>query len=334
MILYLHYVYIMSTTSAIDAKNQDDNDDGKTNNWGSFFASMIQNLVGIIIFTIIGCNWIFMAHNDSLDLIFPTKISDYLTQSSNRDYRDIKVPGIPIQGGGGRRRRNVQRGGGNDYTCKPSMCSGNSGISKPNTDFMKILGYGQSMAESWPYDLYNGDDTTGFSWDGFKNWFARSEASSFMYYRYFIKNVFRGGPEAYFKNLVPDIAIFFIATIFAHFLPFVVLLCSLVTTVGSWVVGGEMWWAYTLIGLIVPYLAFMLIGNAAVQMLSALYNLFLAPLFIDYKTVAEIARCNMKWISFLFAALTIGSAFQHLESVTATTMLVTWIILAIKACFF
>ena len=48
------------------------------------------------------------------------------------------MPGIPIQGGGGRRRRNVQRGGGNDYTCKPSMCSGNSGISKPDTDFMKM----------------------------------------------------------------------------------------------------------------------------------------------------------------------------------------------------
>ena len=59
MILYLHYVYIMSTTSAIDAKNQDDNDDGKTNNWGAFAGSMIQNLVGIIIFTLIGCNWIF-----------------------------------------------------------------------------------------------------------------------------------------------------------------------------------------------------------------------------------------------------------------------------------
>ena len=147
-----------------------------------------------------------------------------------------------------------------------------------------------------------------------------------MYYRYFIKNVFRGGPEAYFKNLVPDIAIFFIATIFAHFLPFVVILCSLLTTVGSWVVGGEMWWAYTLIGLIVPYLAFMLIGNAAVQMLIH-YIIYFTPLFIDYKTVAEIARCNMKWISFLFAALTIGSAFQHLESVTATTMLITWIIL-------
>ena len=58
---------------------------------------MIQNLVGIIIFTLIGCNWNFMAHNDSLDLIFPTKISDYLTQASNRDYRDIKVPGIQFK---------------------------------------------------------------------------------------------------------------------------------------------------------------------------------------------------------------------------------------------
>ena len=334
MILYLQYVYIMSTTSAIDAKNQNDNDDGKTNNWGSFFASMLQNLVGVIIFTLIGCNWIFMAHNDALDLIFPTKISDYLIQSSNRDYREIKVPGIPIQGGGGRRKHSGQRGGSNDYTCKPSMCSGNSGMSKPDTDFMNVLGYGKSMAESWPYDLYNGDNTTGFSWDGFKNWFARAEVSSFMYYRYFMKNLFRGGPDAYFKNLVPDIALFFIATIYAFVMPLVILLCSLLSTVSSWVVAGEMWWAYSLIGLIIPYLAFMLVGNSAIQIISASYNLFLAPLFIDYKMVAKIARCNMKWISFLFAALTIGSAFQHLESLTATTMLVTWIILAIKACFF
>jgi len=324
----------MSTTSAIDAKNQDDNDDGKTNNWGAFAGSMIQNLVGIIIFTIIGCNWIFMAHNGSLDLIFPTKISEYLKLSPNSD---VKVPGIPIQGGGGKRRSRIRQKGGskdNDYTCKPSMCSGNIGMSGSSTDFMEILGYGQSMIESWPYELYNGDEKTGFSWEGFCNWFARSEATAFIYYRYFMKNVFRGGPQAYFKNLVPDIVLFFLASVFAHVLPFAVLFCSLLTTIGSWVAGGKNWWAYTGIGLFIPYLPFMMLGNVAVQMVSALYYVFLAPLFIDYKTVAEIARCNMKWISFLFAALTIGSAFQHLESVTATTMLVTWIILAIKACFF
>ena len=323
----------MSATSAIDAKNQDNNDEGNTNNWGAFAGEVLKNFVSIIIFTIIGSNWIFMAHNDALDLIFPTKVSDYLKQSQGRDYRNIKVPGIEIQGGGGSRRR-VQRGGGNDYTCKPSMCSGNTGMSAPSGDFMKVLGYGASMAESWPYDLYNGNDEEGFGWEGFKNWFARSEAASFMYYRSFMKNVFRGGPQAYFKNIIPDIGMFFIALVFAHILPIVVPLCSALTTVVSWFIGGNSWWAYLLIGFIVPYLPFMLVGNVAVQFLSAMYNVLIAPLLIDYKTVAEIARCNIKWISFLFAALCIGSAFNHLEQTTGLTMLVTWIILAIKACFF
>ena len=330
----------MSTTSAIDAKNQDDNDDGKTNNWGSFAGSMIQNLVVIIIFTIIGCNWIFMAHNGSLDLIFPTKISDYLILRSN-NYNDIKLPGIPVQGGGGKRRGRTRQKGGNgngknnDYTCKSSMCSGNIGMSGSNMNFMEILGYGNSMIESWPYELYNGDPETGFSWEGFYNWFARSEATAFIYYRYFMKNLFRGGPEGYFKTFFPEILLFVIAVVvFVPVLFAVLPICSLLTTIGSWVAGGKNWWAYTGIGLFIPYLPFMMLGNLAVQMVSALYYVFLAPLLIDYKTVAEIARCNMKWISFLFAALTIGSAFHHLESVTATTMLVTWIILAIKACFF
>ena len=46
----------MSATSAIDAKNQDNNDKDNTNDWGAFAGEVLKNFVSIILFTIIGSN--------------------------------------------------------------------------------------------------------------------------------------------------------------------------------------------------------------------------------------------------------------------------------------
>ena len=320
----------MSSTSAIDDKSdmKTDNDGGKKNNWGSFALTVVHSFIVIIVFAVIGCNWIYMANNDALDLIFPTEIKDYL----------IFVPHSEPPSGGGRRRS--QKGGNgntkNSYTCKPSMCSGNKGINMPNVDIMERMGYGEPMNKSFPYNLWNGNEDTGFGWEGFKNWFARSEAASFIMYRKYMKNLFPGGEKSeIFKELVPDWAMFLIANILVLFhLHIIIPGVSFLTSIASLFMGGNYFWAYILIGLIFQYNIFMIIANVAMQFLSAAYYFLLAPLVLDYKGVTKIFRCNFTLISFLFGAMCVGSAFLHLENSTSMMMMVAYIVLAIKACFF
>tara|TARA_B100000902_G_scaffold181382_1_gene174261 strand:- start:1 stop:936 length:936 start_codon:yes stop_codon:yes gene_type:complete len=310
------------STSAIDAKQQDDNDGGKTNNWGAFGVEMLKNVVIVVFMTLLGCNWLFMCHYDALDIIFPTELSEYLKNSG----------GNSVSRGGGRRKNaKNMRGGGSDYTCKPSVCNRSGSFSGPSLDFLEKLGYGKSMSESWPYELYNGNEEEPFGWDGFLNWFAKSEANAFIYYRRFMKSMYQW---PMFK-LMPEPLVFLIVPIFAFCLKLVVCVCGILTTLVSWFMAGPKSIWYFLISIFIPFfLPLVMLGNTGVQLFSAFYYVFLAPMLIDFSTIAKIARCNIKWISFFFALLTVVSASNHLDSTTSTTMMVAWIIMAIKACFF
>ena len=308
------------STSAIDAKQQEDNDGGKTNNWGAFAVEMLKNIVIVIFITLLGCNWLFMCYYKDLDVIFPTSLVTYL---KSRGAYSMKQ-------GGGRRKRNVQRGGG-DYKCKPSVCNRSGSFSGPSLEFLEKLGYGTSMSESFPYELYNGNEDEPFGWDGFLNWFAKSEATAFIYYRRFMKSMYQW---PMFK-LMPEPVVFFLVPIFAACLKVVVMVCGILSTLVSWFMAGPNSAWYFLMSLFIPFfLPLVILGNTGVQIFSAFYNVFLSPMLIDFSTVAEIARCNIKWISFFFALLTVVSASNHLDSTTSTTMMVAWIIMAIKACFF
>ena len=204
-------------------------------------------------------------------------------------------------------------------------------MSQTDLIILEKLGYGTSMSESFPYELYNGNEDEPFGWDGFLNWFAKSEATAFIYYRRFAKGLYQ---SEWFK-LMPEPLVFFLVPIFVVGLKLAVMLCGTGSTIVSWFMAGPNSAWYFVMSLFIPFfLPLVILGNVGVQLFSAFYNVFLSPMIIDFSTVAEIARCNIKWISFFFALLTVVSASNHLDSTTSTTMMVAWIIMAIKACFF
>ena len=63
------------SVSAIDDKSNENNSDSSTDenqsDWVGFAKSLVYNFLHIIVFIIIGSNFIFFTYYDSLDLIFP-----------------------------------------------------------------------------------------------------------------------------------------------------------------------------------------------------------------------------------------------------------------------
>ena len=302
------------SVSAIDEKSSENNGDStsdeKQSDWVGFASSTVSNFLHLLVFIIIGSNFIFFTYYDSLDLIFPFS-------------RKVYFPGDRQIGGG----RKSQRGGGSSYFCPKSD---GKKFKMPSLEVLKSLGYDGKMS-GWPYTLYNNREE-GFSWDGFKNWFALTEGESFMMYRHFMQNMFKGGDKNLFQK-VPQPILYFLAYLLFAFGFFVVFMGFITTIWKSFTCVPDAW-AYSLIGWLLAYTGIMAMCNGLLQYVSFMWNMLAVPLLIDHNVVRQICACNISWLSLLFGALTVGSAFRYLDNTTSSVMLVTYIILVIKQVFF
>lgn len=300
------------SVSAIDQKssknNGDSTSDEKQSDWIGFVISIISNFLLILLFIIIGSNFIFFTYYDSLDLIFPFS-------------RKVYFPGSKQSGGG-----NKQRGGGTSYNCPKSDTKK---FKMPSLEMLKSLGYDGKMS-GWPYTMYNNQEE-GFSWNGFKNWFALTEGESFMLYRQFMQNMFKGGDNNLFQKVPQPLLYILACLIFA--LGFFVVFMGFITTIWKSFTCVKYAWAYSLIGCL-AYTGTMCFANGFLQYLSFMWNMLVVPLFIDHNVVRQICSCNMWWLSLLFGAMAVGSGIRYLDYTTSSVMMVAWIILTIKQIFF
>lgn len=305
------------SVSAIDEKSNENNGESSTeekqSDWRAFGSSVIKNVIHIIVFILIGSNFIFFTYYDSLDLIFPFRKNVYFPGDS-----------IALQKGG----RKKQKGGGSSYTC-PDPGSGKK-FKMPSLDTLKSLGYNGKM-NGWPYTMYNNQDE-GFSWSGFKNWFAMTEGESFMLYRELAQKLFTGG-EARPLQKMPQWLLYILANAVFLF-SFVFVIIGFITTIWQSFVCVRHAWAYSLIGFFLAYTGMMAMANGALQYASLMWNMLVVPLLIDHNVVRQICQCNLNWISLFFGAMVVGSATSTLDKTTSTVMLVAWLILAIKQLFF
>lgn len=295
------------SVSAIDDKSSENNGDStsdeKQSDWVGFAKSLVSNFLHIMVFIIIGSNFIFFTYYDSLDLIFPFSSKVYF-------------PG-----------KKSQRGGGTSFSCPKSD---SKKFKMPSLDVLKSLGYDGKMS-GWPYTMYNNREE-GLSWDGFKNWFAFTEGESFMMYRHFMQNLFKGGDKNLFQK-VPKPLLYVIAyLIFA--LGFFTVFMGFITTIWKSFTCVPNAWVYSLIGCLLVYTWVMAICNGLLQYMSFMWNILVVPLLIDHNVVREICACNIWWLSILFGALTVGSALRYLDKTTSSVMLITWVILVIQQIFF
>lgn len=304
------------SVSAIDEKSKENtgesSSDEKQSNWLGFGGSLVKNFLHILVFIIIGSNFIFFTYYDSLDLIFPFRKNVYFPNAGK---------GL-LKGG-----KKVQKGGGTSYFCPVGS---SKKFKMPSIEVLKSLGYNGKMS-GWPYTMYDNQEH-GFSWAGFKNWFAMTEAESFMMYREFAQTLFSGGENKIFQK-VPQGLLYLLGYLVFMF-AFVVVIFGFVTTIWKSFVSVKDAWAYSLIGFFLSYTGLMAFTNGFLQYISLLWNMLVVPLLIDHNVVRQICSCNMWWISLLFGAMVVGSGIQYLDKTTSTTMLVAWIFLLIKQVFF
>lgn len=302
------------SVSAIDDKSSENNGDSSSDenqsDWVGFAKSLVYNFLHIMVFIIIGSNFIFFTYYDSLDLIFPFSSKVYF-------------PGN-MQNGGGKKS---QRGGGSGFSF-PKYDTKKS--KTPSSDLLKSLGYDGKMS-GWPYTMYN-NRVERLSWDGFKNWFALTEGESFMMYRYFMQNIFKGGDKNLFQKVPKPILYVLAYLLFA--MGFFVVFMGFITTIWKSFTCVPNAWVYSLTGCLLYYTWVMAMCNGLLQYLSFMWNLLVVPLLIDHNVVKEICASNISWLSMLFGALTVGSALRHLDKTTSSVMLAAWVIMVIKQLFF
>lgn len=302
------------SVSAIDEKSSensgDSTSDEKQSDWIGFAKSIVSNFLYLMVFIIIGSNFIFFTYYDSLDLIFPFS-------------RKLYFPGSRQTGGG----KKYQRGGGSSFS---SPKSDTKKFKISSLQMLKSLGYDGKIS-GWPYTLYNNREE-GFSLDGFKNWFAFTEGESFMMYRHFMQNMFKGGDKNLFQK-VPQ-PILYVVAFLLFGLSFLVVFMGFITTIWKSFTCVPDAWVYSLIGCLLAYTWIMATCNGLLQYLSFMWNMLAVPLLIDHNVVRQICASNISWLSLLFGALTVGSALQYLDKTTSSVMLVTWVILVIQQTLF
>jgi hypothetical protein len=70
------------------------------------------------------------------------------------------------------------------------------------------------------------------------------------------------------------------------------------------------------------------------QYLQFMATLLFVPAFSNMTALKRILACNSSMLGWLFGALVIGSASTTLDSTVSMTMLVVYLILALKSIFF
>jgi hypothetical protein len=204
-----------------------------------------------------------------------------------------------------------------------------------NLNVLKSLGIG--TMGGWPYSLHADDVTPGFSLGSFKNWFSETMAGSYGTNRsYLTKWISLFSPQGG-KNMLSNNA--FQILVVAPLTLFlgghgVVLLAGFFSTLFSAFTANSWGWQWSIIGFFLAYTWFSAFGVAFMQYLQFMATLLFVPAFSNMTALKRILACNSSILGWLFGALVISSASTTLDSTVSTTMMVVYLILALKAIFF
>jgi len=300
----------------IDQKKTDNsNESGNTteNDWGSFGIAVITNFIIALVIGLIGANFIFFS------TLPPKELATFFPGAGANFYSPVPAP-VSVQSGG-------------VFQC-PSK---RKGIKMPgmNLNAMKSLGIG--TMGGWPYNLHTDNVNPGFSLESFKNWFSETIAGSYGSNRsYLTKWISLFSPQGG-KNMLSNNA--FQILVVAPLTLFlgghgVVLLAGFFSTLFSAFTANSWGWQWSIIGFFLAYTWFSAFGVAFMQYLQFMATLLFVPAFSNMTALKRILACNSSILGWLFGALVISSASTTLDSTVSTTMMVVYLILALKAIFF
>lgn len=283
----------MSDTSAIDDKTTDTNDTSNTeSDWSTFAWLVFSYFILSIMITLVGINYIFLSNFKSLELLFPTDFQNYI---------------------------NVRQTGG-----QPCVnCPFKNNADNQSYDFLDSYGYSIPI-KGWPYSMYNTSINTYMQ--QIKNWFALTEANTFITFRSIIKYVlqFKG-----IKKLPQSILIvigYILFTLGCTYLPIISFFSSLIhifsATNYAWVIG--------IIGLIFGFTWLIAIINAIYHYFVFLINLLIVPIILNPSLVGKLLHCNLSTFSNIFTTLIVIASWQCLNTTTASMITIAYVIMLIK----
>lgn len=288
---------------AIDEKNTNTNSSESQSDWKGFTISVIVNVIVFLVLILIGSNFVFMVHFNALETVFPRDINNYLPRN--------------------------QKGGKADLTTYARKSSPNSG----GMDLLKSLGYTNKVS-GWPYSMYKRADR--FTWQEFKNWFALTQANTFITYRKLMHIMYTGDYNEEGTNIakkLPEPLLYLVGILIPAFasvlvIPFMTFISTLFFSFTSEKTG----WIYALVGFI--FVLLLSYVNIIMHEASLFFNVFITPLLLNYESVLDIAQSNVGWLTMVFGLFVIGSAIANLDNTTSGIMTAAYVVWLIKKYFF
>ena len=281
----------------------------KTSDWKGFFVTVLKYVIYLALFALIGANFIFFTSNDNLDMFFPSTPVMYYPISAEE-----------------------QKGGG--YTCPPK----GSRKFKFGLDLgiLSSLGIGKKLV-GWPYSLHK-NNTSGFSWNGWKNWFATTVGNSYMKEIAILKHILRyfapSKPGEHSNMFANQPFQMILSNLVFHFISMITFFMGFGTVLFK-SFSNKFWgWQWSLIGLFFGFTWITTFCTASIQTVQMMATLMFLPLFVSRKTIGEIIQCNVGFLSAVFGLLVVGAGMQYLDYWTSTVMMFAYVILMIKQFFF
>lgn len=292
-----------NSVSAIDEKNTNTDNSESQSDWKGFTISVVVNVIVFLVLILIGSNFVFMVHFNALETVFPRDIHNYLPRN--------------------------QKGGRADLTTYARKSSPNSG----GMDLLKSLGYTNKLS-GWPYSMYKNADR--FTWQEFKNWFALTQANTFITYRKLMHIMYTGDYNEEGTNIakkIPDPLLYLVGILIPIFASALVIpLMTFISTIFFSFTSEKTGWIYALVGFI--FVLLLSYVNIIMHETSLLFNVFLTPMLINFESVLDIAQSNVGWLTVIFGLFVIGSAFANLDNTTSGIMTAAYVVWLIKKYFF
>jgi len=303
-----------SAPTPIEQKKNDNSDDSGTstnNEWGSFGIAVVRNFIMTLVIGLLGANFIFYS-------TLPMKeLSTFFPGPGSGSYSP--VPG-PVQSGG-------------EFSC-PAKGRGPK-MPGMNLNAMRSLGIGTTGG--WPYNLYENGVEENISFGSFKNWFSETVEGSYSSNRsYLAKWISLFSPQGgknMLSNNVFQILVVAPMTLLAGGQG-IVLIAGFLSTLFSAFTANSWGWQWALIGLFLAYTWLTSFGVAIAQYMQFMATFLFLPAFSNMSSLKRILACNSPMLGWLFGAFVVASASTTLDSTVSMTMLVVYLVLALKAMFF
>ena len=305
----------MSTTpTPIDQKKSDNSNESGTaseNDWGSFGIAVVKNFFIALVIGLLGANFIFFSSRspDELATFFPGPGSKFYSP----------VPG-PVQSGG-------------EFKCPVK----GKGFRMPGMNLNALRSLGIGTMGGWPYSLHSDNVTPGFSLGSFKNWFSETIAGAYGTDRSYLAewvSLFspKGGGNMLSNNVFQILVVAPLTLLVGG--QGIVSIVGFLSTIFSAFTANSWGWQWSLIGIFLAYTWITAFGVAVMHYLQFMATFLFLPAFSNMASLKSILACNSSVLGWLFGALVVSSASTTLDSTVSMTMLVVYLILAIKAMFF